>query len=267
MIDRTPVFDTTEVGSTRSTKQENPTMNPIDVNATLGALVTATPGLATVFDRVGLDYCCGGRRTLADAADAAGLDLDTVVEILNRVSDTEPGVGAEDWTAMPPTDLVDHLEATHHAYLRGALPRATALADKVASVHAERHPELVVVAQLVAELRAELEPHLLKEERILFPMIRELGAATQTPQFHCGSLANPIRVMAFEHDHAGDLLARLRASTAGYAVPDDGCASYRALYVTLAELEADTHLHVHKENNVLFPAVLAAEASLDATRQ
>ncbi len=237
-------------------------MNPIDPNATLTALVTARPGLAATLDRVGLDYCCGGRRTLAAAADAAGLDLDTVLEILNRVSETEPEAGSEGWTSMSPTELVDHLEATHHAYLREALPRAAVLADKVASVHAERHPELAVVSGLVAELRAELEPHLMKEERILFPMIRELGAATQTPQFHCGSLANPIRVMAFEHDTAGDLLARLRAATSGYAVPDDGCASYQALYVTLAELEADTHLHVHKENNVLFPAVLDAEASI-----
>ena len=237
-------------------------MNPIDPNATLTALVTARPGLAATLDRVGLDYCCGGRRTLAAAADAAGLDLDTVLEILNRVSETEPEAGSEGWTSMSPTELVDHLEATHHAYLREALPRAAVLADKVASVHAERHPELAVVSGLVAELRAELEPHLLKEERILLPMIRELGAATQTPQFHCGSLANPIRVMAFEHDTAGDLLARLRAATSGYAVPDDGCASYQALYVTLAELEADTHLHVHKENNVLFPAVLDAEASI-----
>ena len=237
-------------------------MNPIDPNATLTALVTARPGLAATLDRVGLDYCCGGRRTLAAAADAAGLDLDTVLEILNRVSETEPEAGSEGWTSMSPTELVDHLEATHHAYLREALPRAAVLADKVASVHAERHPELAVVSGLVAELRAELDPPLMKEGRILFPMIRELGAATQTPQFHCGSLANPIRVMAFEHDTAGDLLARLRAATSGYAVPDDGCASYQALYVTLAELEADTHLHVHKENNVLFPAVLDAEASI-----
>ena len=237
-------------------------MNPIDPNATLAALVTARPGLAATLDSVGLDYCCGGRRTLAAAADAAGLDLDTVLAILNRVSETEPEAGSEGWTSMSPTELVDHLEATHHAYLREALPRAAALAGKVASVHAERHPELAVVSGLVAELRAELEPHLMKEERILFPMIRELGAATQTPQFHCGSLANPIRVMAFEHDTAGDLLARLRAATSGYAVPDDGCASYQALYVTLAELETDTHLHVHKENNVLFPAVLDAEASI-----
>jgi regulator of cell morphogenesis and NO signaling len=239
------------------------TMTLIDGNATLAGLVTARPALAVALDRAGLDYCCGGRRTLSDAVAAAGLDLDTVVASLTDLAEVDPVAGADAWTAMPPRSLVDHLEATHHAYLRGALPRATALADKVASVHDERHPELSLVARLVAELRSELEPHLLKEERILFPMIRELDTATEAPQFHCGSLANPIRVMGIEHDHAGDLLAQLRATTTGYTVPDDGCASYHALYATLAELEADTHLHVHKENNLLFPAVMAAEAVLD----
>lgn len=174
------------------------------------------------------------------------------------------GVAPEsvDWAAMTPAALVDHLESTHHAYLRDALRRLGALVDKVAAVHGERHPELGGVRSVFAELRADLEPHLVKEEQILFPMIRELAAATAAPTFHCGSLANPIRVMLGEHDTAGDLLARLRTLTGGYAVPDDGCASYRALYGGLAELEADTHLHVHKENNVLFPAVLATERTL-----
>ncbi|MEO8697420.1 MAG: hemerythrin domain-containing protein [Acidimicrobiales bacterium] len=152
--------------------------------------------------------------------------------------------------------------ATHHAYLHDALPRLVALADKVASVHRANHPELKNVAGLVQEIRADLEPHLLKEERVLFPMIRELAAATAAPAFHCGSLSNPIRVMMSEHDTVGELLARLRNSTNGYRVPDDGCASYQALYRGLAELEADTHLHIHKENNVLFPAVFASEREL-----
>ncbi|MCU0269126.1 MAG: iron-sulfur cluster repair di-iron protein [Acidimicrobiales bacterium] len=240
-------------------------MTAIDTHATLAALVTARPALAAALDRVGLDYCCGGNRTLTEAVHAAGLDLDTVVEDLTELtsqSGADPVVGAEDWTVMSLRELVDHLEATHHAYLREALPRATALADKVASVHGERHPELHRVDRLITELRAELEPHLAKEERILFPMIRELDTATQAPQFHCGSSANPIRLMGIEHDHAGELLSHLRAATAGYTVPADGCNSYRALYVTLGELEADTHLHVHKENNLLFPGVLAAEAAL-----
>jgi regulator of cell morphogenesis and NO signaling len=234
-------------------------MPTIDLNDTLADLVTANPGLAIHLDRLGLDYCCGGRRRLAEAVDAAGLDAG---EVLDALTGVEPAPDADDWSTMSPAALADHLESTHHAYLRVALPRLCALADKVASVHGERHPELSEVARLVVELRADLEPHLLKEERVLFPMIRELDGATVAPEFHCGTLANPIRVMSQEHDAAGELLALLRATTGNHAVPADGCASYAALYAGLAELEADTHLHVHKENNVLFPAVLADEAAL-----
>lgn len=236
------------------------TMTPtIDPAVSLGALVTAKPALAATLDRLGLDYCCGGRRSLRDAVSAAELDLDAVMSELTAVAVSPDAV---DWATMGPAELVDHLEATHHAYLRQALPRLGALVDKVTAVHGGRHRELGEVQSLFGALRADLEPHLLKEERILFPMIRELAAATAAPSFHCGSLANPIRVMLAEHDTAGDLLARLRTATGDYTVPADGCASYLALYAGLAELEADTHLHVHKENNVLFPAVLATERSL-----
>jgi regulator of cell morphogenesis and NO signaling len=163
------------------------------------------------------------------------------------------------WAAMDVAALVDHLEATHHRYLWAELPRLSTLADKVVSVHAERHPELVDIAACVATVRADLEPHLTKEERVLFPMIRQLAGAESAPMFHCGSLANPISVMLDEHDTVGELLTELRALTNAYRTPADGCASYAALFSGLAELEADTHLHVHKENNVLFPAVLALE--------
>ena len=179
-----------------------------------------------------------------------------------RTLDAAPAELAADWVTMVPAALVDHLEATHHAWLREALPRFDALAATVASVHGAGHPELYDVRALVADVRAELEPHLLKEERVLFPMIRELATATSRPQFHCGTLQNPIRVMGVEHERADTLLARLRVAAGDYAVPADGCASYRALYAGLTELEADTHLHVHKESDVLFPAVLAAERSL-----
>ena len=232
----------------------------IDVNDTLADLVTARPGLAARLDKLGLDYCCGGQRRLVDAVTAAGLDLD---DVLGELASASAPSETADWAAMAPATLVDHLEATHHTYLRDALPRLQGLVDKVTAVHGERHPELGEVRVVFADLRADLEPHLMKEERILFPMIRELATATTAPAFHCGSLANPIRVMVAEHDSAGDLLARLRTLTGGYAVPGDGCASYRALCDGLAELEADTHLHVHKENNVLFPAVLATERNLE----
>ena len=129
------------------------------------------------------------------------------------------------------------------------------LADKVAGVHGGRHPELAEVRDLVVALRDDLLPHMDKEELVLFPAIRRLAAGDRTLPF--GAIGNPIRVMVAEHEAAGDLLARLRRITAGYESPADGCASYRALYARLAHLEADTHLHIHTEQNVLFPLVLA----------
>ncbi len=239
-----------------------PTITP---DTTLAQLVIAHPQLAPRFDALGLDYCCGGQRSLTEAVDAAGLDLEAITaELIATPSPAAPDAEST-WDGMD--GLVDHLEATHHAYLSEALPRLVALADKVAGVHGANHPELATVAALVHEIRADLEPHLLREEQVLFPMIRELATASETPTFHCGSLINPIRVMLSEHDAVGELLARIRTSTGDYQVPDDGCGSYHALYSGLAELEADTHLHVHKENNVLFPAVLEIEQALSsATR-
>lgn len=231
----------------------------IDPRTSLAGLVTERPETAATLDRLGLDYCCGGNRPVEEAVSEAGLDL---AEVLEALAQTAPTDDDTDWRGLGPAELVDHLEATHHAYLAEALPRLEALADKVADVHGGRHHELLHVRALFAELRADLEPHLRKEEQVLFPMIRELVAADAPTQFHCGSLQNPISVMDAEHDRAGELLACLRDATQGYEVPDDGCASYRALYEGLAELEADTHLHVHKENNLLFPAVLAAEQAL-----
>lgn len=235
-------------------------MPTIDPTRTLAELVTAHPGSAAVLDRLGLDYCCGGNRSVADAARHKGMPIDDVVAALQSVPVGPPAAG---WTDLGVAALVDHIESTHHAYLDDALPRLDALATKVADAHGARHPELHQVGRLVAELRAELEPHLREEERVLFPMVRELAGAASRPPFR-GSLRTPISVLRSEHDRAGELLAALRATTSAFRIPDDGCASYRALYAGLSDLESDTHQHVHKENNVLFPAVLAAEDRLPA---
>ena len=229
------------------------------LTTTLGDLVTARPDSARILERRGLDYCCGGREQLGDACSRLGIAVKEVVAELAEVTESPA-----DWSSMPPAELVDHLESTHHAYLHSELGRLDALATKVAGVHGERHPELAAILETTQAIRADLEPHLAKEERVLFPMIRELATATEAPSFHCGSLRNPISMMMLEHDRAGDLLARLRELTDNYTPPADGCASYQALFAGLAELEADTHLHVHKENNVLFPAVVALEAGFDA---
>lgn len=164
-----------------------------------------------------------------------------------------------DWVPLSPCLLVDHLEATHHRYLHDELPRLEALAGDVAGAHSSRHPELVELHRLCAALRDDLEPHMAKEERVLFPMIRELATAISPPSLHSGSVANPISMMMREHEQTGALLEAVRRLTDGYRVPDDACSSYRALYEGLAALESDTHLHIHKENGALFPAVLELE--------
>lgn len=231
-------------------------MNTIKADTLLSELVTRRPDSAPVFEALGLDYCCGGSRSLADACVAAGIDVD---EVVARLVEDAPAERPTEWASLDSSELVDHVERTHHVYLGQALPRISTLLSRVSDAHAERHPELHDVSATFEELRSDLEPHLQKEERILFPMIRTLYATQGAQTFHPGTLRNPINVMCSEHDRAGELLARLRTQTSAFTPPSDGCASYEALYAALAELETDTHLHIHKENNVLFPAVIAEE--------
>jgi regulator of cell morphogenesis and NO signaling len=222
---------------------------PVDLDRTLGDLVTERPARARVLERAGIDYCCKGHRSLAEASEVAGVDAAALAAELAAVDD-DAGVEVD---RLDPIGLIEHILATHHAYLHEELPLLDALAAKVEGVHAGRHPELHQVARLVRELRADLEPHLAKEEQVLFPAIRAVGG--DTGEAPAGPLTAPIAVMRAEHDRAGELLEELRRTTRSYAVPDDGCASYRSLYERLEQLEADTHRHVHLENNVLFPAV------------
>ena len=239
----------------------------MSTDRTLGAIVTERPSTARILERYGLDYCCGGGRTLAEACADAGLDPTALVAAL---AEAAPEATPE-WAGLGPVQLIEHLQTTHHVFLRAELPRLSALAAKVRDVHGGRHPELVDVADTFEQLRADLEPHLFKEEQALFPRIRWLADSDQagsepgasTP---AGIVSAPVRVMRQEHDVAGALLARLRTLTDGYTPPEDGCPSYRLLYQGLAELEADTHLHVHIENNVLFPAAIELEDRLTAPR-
>jgi regulator of cell morphogenesis and NO signaling len=219
-----------------------------NANATLAEIVDANPAAARALDRLGLDYCCHGRRRLADACATAGLDPEAVTAELEAL----PLEGDRTWTELEPTALVDHIISTHHRYLETELPLLDALSAKVLSVHGDRHPELSEIKALVDAIRAELEPHLRQEEQVLFPAIH--GRSTD-PDVPSRPLFELVKSMEAEHDQAGDLLAALRRATSAYQVPDDACASYRSLFERLQALELDTHLHVHKENYALFPAV------------
>lgn len=233
-------------------------MDQPSTSSTLAEVLAARPGSERLLGALGLDFCCGGSRTLEQACREAGIQPERVLAALAA----QPDEPEPPWQNMGPGELVDHIENTHHAYLHAEMERLSALAAKVAAVHGDRHPELAGVVEAWEALRADLEPHLAKEERVLFPMIRELSGADRSPQFHCGSIDRPVAVMLAEHDVTGQLLARLSESTGGHQPPADGCASYRALYEGFAQVETDTHLHIHKENNLLFPAVLQLETAL-----
>jgi regulator of cell morphogenesis and NO signaling len=166
---------------------------------------------------------------------------------------TEPAPGERDWMTAPIPDLVEWLVGTHHRFTREELDRGELLAEKVLRVHGARHAELAGIAGTFGELADDLRPHLEKEERILFPAIRTLVADPKRGM----RLSGPIRVMEEEHAHVGGLLGRLHALTSGYVPPQDACASYRSLYECLEGLENDLHLHIHLEQNVLFPRVQA----------
>ncbi len=229
---------------------------------TVGQLVADRPARARVFEKLGIDYCCGGKKPLATACEEKRLDLQLVLRELNA-ADQDRDAAEHDWANKSMTELTRHIETTHHAYLKEELPRLDFITRKVAAVHGENHPEMVKVREVFVGLKAEMDSHMVKEEMILFPLCRrfeeEKDAAAAS---HCGSVANPIRVMIAEHDDAGHALEQFRTLTDDYTPPPDACNTFRALVDSLKQLEADMHQHVHKENNILFPRAIEVEAKL-----
>jgi regulator of cell morphogenesis and NO signaling len=226
----------------------------------VGDWVADRPSRSRVFEDLGIDYCCGGRRTLGEACASLGLRVELV---LGSLREAAPALQDRDWTRAGLAELCDHIQGTHHAYLKTELPRVRALVGKVLAAHGERHGELAQLKGAYEMFLAELEAHMAKEEGILFPMIRDIEGAASRPEFHCGTVANPIRVMIHEHDRAGEALSGFRRLTGGYVVPADGCATWRALYDALKGIESDLHMHVHKENNILFPRAVEIETGLE----
>ncbi len=224
----------------------------IDVTRSLGELVTERESRGDILEKFGLDFCCGGKQSLRDACKDSKVPLADVVRALEREDATPPPATAViDWRKAPLRDLLDHIVGTHHVYLRHALPALQTKVDKIAQVHGENHPELWQVRELFAGLKMELESHLKKEEDVVFPAIRRLEAGVPLPESAMGELEE-------EHQKVGDTLHKLRRLTGTYHVPADACPTYRAAMTGLAALEADTHHHVHKENNILLPRARGA---------
>lgn len=223
---------------------------------TVGEIAATNPAAIRIFERYGIDYCCRGGTELSDACRNAGITVGEFESALES-SALAPDFGV-DWTQRTLTDLGAYLVSRFHVHGREELETMAMLANKVAGVHGQRHPETLQVAQLVAALQDDMLPHMLKEERVLFPYVENLESGH--PEQSCfGTVANPIRVMMMEHEAVGDLLAQLRATTGDFTPPEDACFSYGELYRRLASFEKETHEHIHLENNVYFPRALALE--------
>ncbi len=231
-----------------------------ELNTKVGELVMARPEAMRYFERLGIDYCCGGHRSLGEACSLAKQDPARVLADLATLEPPTAGVPSlKDWTTAPLADLIDHIVPTHHDYLREEMPRLELLLEKVLRAHGERHPELARVAELYRAMVADLTPHLMKEEQILFPFIRQMEQG-QSGSSCFGSVQSPIRVMEMEHEAVGALLAELRELTDAYTVPADGCNTFRALYDGLETMERDLHLHIYLENQILHPRATALES-------
>ena len=218
----------------------------IDPSRTVAELVLEQPSRSRVFEELGIDYCCGGKRSLTDACEARGIaPVDAVAAL--ETAENEPSE-ERDWTQAPLPELCDHIVSRHHEPLREELPRLDTLLEKVARAHGDERPELAELHTTFVALRTELEEHMVTEEEELFPLVRS------------GGPYDAEQVVELEHDHewAGSALAKLRELSGGYDLDRALCNTHRATIDGLHALELDLHQHIHEENNVLFPRALAA---------
>ncbi|MCH7798024.1 MAG: iron-sulfur cluster repair di-iron protein [Planctomycetes bacterium] len=223
-----------------------PTVTP---ETTVGEIAVDHPLATRVFARHNIDFCCGGGKPLAEVC--SRLDLDTEL-VLKEIQDelAESGEPQRRWDEAPLEDLIEHILTAYHRPLHEELPRLEAMIRKVQSVHGEKDPErFAELLTVYLALKTELQEHMMKEEQVLFPMIRQ-GR---------GAMANdPVSVMMHEHDSAGRALRRVRELTDDYQPPEEACTTWRALWHGLAALETEMHEHIHLENNILFPRALAS---------
>jgi len=221
---------------------------------TVADLVTENIKTAHIFKKYGIDFCCGGGITIERACEKKGIDYQTLIEELLQVSNSDRAYNYKSWS---PDFLVDHIINVHHVYVEENLPLLLQYSDKVMKVHGHHDTELVEINNLVRTVAGELAAHMKKEELILFPFIKKMTAAqkegTTLPRPAFGTVDNPITMMEEEHDHAGELFREIAELSNNYTPPAHACNTYKAFYAKLEEFENDLHLHVHLENNILFP--------------
>lgn len=236
---------------------------PTTLEKTVREIALENPSSIRVFESLGIDYCCGGKRPLSDACSHANVDFARVIELLEQASHESVAPEAAAWKDKPLRELIAHVVGKHHAYVRQETPRIEGLLAKVTARHGADRPEISEIEQLFTAISQELSTHMLKEEQVLFPHVERMEQAVLSgnpvPAAFFGTVKRPIANMVAEHDDAGALLARIRELSNGYTAPAGACPTFLSLYLSLEEFERDLHHHVHLENNILFPRAVEME--------
>ena len=227
----------------------NPDVKPV------GELALEVPHAIAILEKWKIDYCCHGSQSVTDACARAGVDVN---ELLAAIGGDRNVEGEQKWESAPLGELTKYIVETHHVFTRDIVETIRVLANKVATRHGGNHPEVVTVNTLAQALCDDLIPHMFKEEHVLFPYIESMENDANAASCF-GTVANPIRMMMMEHESVGELLMQLRSTTNNYTLTADACLSFRALYERLTDLEHDLHIHIHLENNLLFPRALRLE--------
>lgn len=233
-------------------------------NKTIGEIVAEDYRTAQIFKNHRIDFCCQGNRSLREACQEKNLDAGVLLREIDALQHQHQVEGT-DYHSWPLDLMADYIEKKHHRYVDEKIPVLNAYLEKLCRVHGDRHPELLEISLHFKTCGGELTVHMKKEELVLFPFIRKMlsaGPAETLPQPYFGSVENPIQMMKHDHDAEGERFRKISELTNQYTPPADACGTYRVTYALLAEFEADLHLHIHLENNILFPKSIALEKQL-----
>ena len=231
---------------------------------TIGQIVTSDMRTATVFKKYGIDFCCGGGNLISEACNVVNVDENVILDEIALLDKKEAMV---DFDKMGLIQLISYIKDNHHYYVKNTMPIISQFANKVAKVHGNSRAETIEIASLFNELSNELERHMVKEEQILFPNIIELESRSKDKKvmsFPFGSISNPINMMESEHDYAGYIYEKIEILSDDFTPPDHACNTYRALYHHLKEFRDDLHIHIHLENNILFPKAIELENRINS---
>lgn len=234
-------------------------LNPETNEPSIGAIAAEDYRKALVFKKFGLDFCCGGKQTLDIAAKAKGIDKELILKELNLI-DNKVYDSFQDYTKWETSELVDHIINRHHSYVKEISPDIVTILTKVVNVHSNTHPELKELHQKFLLLHEDLNNHMYKEENVLFPYIKMLALPENANIIENAVIHSAINAMESEHELAGEYLEDIKKLTNNYTIPEDACGSYRMLYGLLNEYDEDLKLHIHLENNILFPKAIKLEA-------